>query len=103
MWVTLCAHERLSKHKIVRARVADLDVIIVLDGDDVHVCERACPHEQADLSLGHAADGKLFCPRHLAWFSLDDGAISPGWSCRALRRFPVKVEDGQIWIDVEAL
>ena len=33
------------------------DLILVRDGEAIHAFERACPHEQADLSQGRVADG----------------------------------------------
>jgi len=36
-------------------------------------------HEKADLAQAHIEDGRLVCPRHLASFSLTDGAASRGW------------------------
>ena len=97
-WTAVCSLQRLQEKGILCARVDGIDLIVLVDGDRVHACERACPHEQADLSLGRVADGRLHCPRHLAWFSLRDGGISPGWSSRTLRRYPSRIADGQIWV-----
>ncbi|MDB5501825.1 MAG: ferredoxin [Tardiphaga sp.] len=102
-WVAVCARERLTQHRIVCATIAGVGLLVVADGDQVHACERACPHEQADLSLGRVADGRLYCPRHLAWFDLTDGHISPGWPSRALRRYPVRIAEGHVWVDAGAL
>jgi 3-phenylpropionate/trans-cinnamate dioxygenase ferredoxin subunit len=102
-WVAVCAKDRLTEQKIICAKVGGVDLLIIKDDEQLYACERACPHEQADLSLGRIADGQLYCPRHLAWFSLVDGTISPGWPSRALRRYPVRAADGQIWIDADAL
>jgi 3-phenylpropionate/trans-cinnamate dioxygenase ferredoxin subunit len=100
-WVAVCALDRLARQTIVCARLETVDLLLVRDGDRVFACERACPHEQADLSLGRVADGRLFCPRHYASFELDGGHISAGWPSPPLRRYPVLVRDGQIWIDAE--
>jgi 3-phenylpropionate/trans-cinnamate dioxygenase ferredoxin subunit len=102
-WVAVCARERLTEQKIVCVKVAGIGVLIVQDGEGIYACERACPHEQADLSLGRVADGRLHCPRHLAWFNLADGTMSPGWPSRDLRRYPVCESDAQIWVDAAAM
>jgi 3-phenylpropionate/trans-cinnamate dioxygenase ferredoxin component len=94
--------ERLADGIIVCARVNVVDVLLVRDGERVFACERACPHEQADLSLGRIVDGRLLCPRHFASFDLNDGHISAGWPSRPLRRYPVRIEDGQVWVDAAA-
>ncbi len=102
-WVVVCSLDRLTERGIVCVRVEGADLILIRDGEAIHGFERACPHEQADLSLGHVADGRLFCPRHLASFGLCDGAISRGWPSRDLRRYAVRIENQQIWIDAGAV
>jgi 3-phenylpropionate/trans-cinnamate dioxygenase ferredoxin subunit len=102
-WVAIYPLDYLAHQTIVCVRLNAVDLLLVRDGDRVFACERACPHEQADLSLGLVANGRLFCPRHLVSFDLRDGDISSGWPSRPLRRYPVGVRDGQIWIDAEAV
>jgi 3-phenylpropionate/trans-cinnamate dioxygenase ferredoxin subunit len=99
-WVAVCSRSRLAEQKIVCAKVAGFGLILVQDGDRIYACERACPHEQADLSLGRVAEGRLHCPRHLASFSLADGQISPGWPSRPLRRYPVRIDEALVWIQI---
>src|SRR5215213_5867152 len=57
-WVAVCSRERLTEQTIVCVNVAGLGVLIVQDGERITACERACPHEQADLSLGRVANGR---------------------------------------------
>jgi 3-phenylpropionate/trans-cinnamate dioxygenase ferredoxin component len=102
-WVGVLALERLADRAIVCVKVEAVDLLLVRDSERIIACERACPHEQADLSLGRMARGRLFCPRHFASFDLDDGHISAGWPSRPLRRYPVRIERGQIWIDAAAI
>jgi 3-phenylpropionate/trans-cinnamate dioxygenase ferredoxin subunit len=100
-WTVACTLERLAEKAIVCARSGGVDLIVMMDEERIFACERACPHEQADLSQGRVANGRLFCPRHLAWFRLLSGEISPGWSSRALRRYPVRIAEGQVWVCVD--
>jgi nitrite reductase/ring-hydroxylating ferredoxin subunit len=84
---------------MVCVRLDGVSFLLIREGDQVFACERACPHEQADLSLGHVANGRLFCPRHLASFDLQYGNISAGWASKPLRMFRARIKDEQIWID----
>ena len=102
-WVAIRPSNGLADQTIVCARLDAVDILLIRDGDHIFACERACPHEQADLSLGRVANGRLFCPRHLSSFDLHDGNISAGWPSRALRVYPARVEDEQIWIDAGAV
>jgi 3-phenylpropionate/trans-cinnamate dioxygenase ferredoxin subunit len=98
-WVVACSLDRLAERSIICVQVEGADLILVRDGDRAHAFERACPHEQADLSRGRVADGRLFCPRHQASFDLSNGVITKGWPSRDLRRYAVRIEDQQVWID----
>jgi 3-phenylpropionate/trans-cinnamate dioxygenase ferredoxin component len=102
-WVAVCSSDRLAHQTIVCVQLEAVDLLLIRDGNDVFACERACPHEQADLSLGRVTDGRIFCPRHFASFDLHDGHISAGWPSRALQRYPARIKDGRIWIDTEAV
>ncbi len=97
-WMPVCRLSRLISQTIVRARVTGVDLILVWNEDRVAACERVCPHEQADLGLGHVSGGRLFCPRHAASFDLNNGQISHGWTSRPLQMYPVRIEDDQVWI-----
>jgi len=99
-WVEVMPLQRLADRGILSVRVNAADLLLVRDGERVIACERACPHEQADLSRGRIVDGRLLCPRHLASFDLCDGHISAGWPSRPLQLYRVEVRDGQIWIDM---
>jgi 3-phenylpropionate/trans-cinnamate dioxygenase ferredoxin component len=99
-WTEVCALERLAGQGIVCASLAGTDLMLIWSDGRAVACERACPHEQADLSHGHLSAGRLVCPHHAASFDLADGSISQGWASRPLRIYPVRVEQGQVWVKV---
>jgi 3-phenylpropionate/trans-cinnamate dioxygenase ferredoxin component len=84
-WVPVCRLDRLISQKMLCTQVTGIDLILIWNEGCAAACERICPHEQADLSLGHVSAGRLFCPRHAAAFDLRDGRISEGWPSRPLR------------------
>ncbi len=99
-WIAVCAADRLNDQTIICAKAGGLALLVIRDGDRIYACERTCPHEQADLGLGRIKDGKLYCPRHLAWFDLAHGGISPGWSSRGLRRYRVRIVQGEVQVNL---
>jgi 3-phenylpropionate/trans-cinnamate dioxygenase ferredoxin component len=102
-WLPVVKLSRLMSQTLVCARVTNVDVILIWNGGRIVASERWCPHEQADLACGHASGERLFCPRHAASFDLRDGQISSGWPSRPLRLYPVRIADGQVWIDAKAI
>src|SRR5882724_11255144 len=99
----VCGLSRLISQTIVCARVTGVDLILVWNDGRAVACERMCPHEQADLGLGHLSRGRLFCPRHAASFDLQKGRISYGGPSLTLRIYPVGIGDGQVWIDITVI
>jgi 3-phenylpropionate/trans-cinnamate dioxygenase ferredoxin subunit len=102
-WLAVCSLRRVSAEGIVAVRIGGVDLVLISDQGRVVACERACPHEQADLATGHVAQGRLFCPRHAASFDLRDGTMSAGWPSRDLRVYPVRIEHGEVLIAAAAL
>jgi 3-phenylpropionate/trans-cinnamate dioxygenase ferredoxin subunit len=96
--IEVCGVDALTDAQIVPVQAGDRQLLIVKDGDRIVACERACPHEQADLALGRCAHGRLFCPRHYASFDLRDGAVSAGWIVRPLRLYPVTIRAQNIFV-----
>jgi 3-phenylpropionate/trans-cinnamate dioxygenase ferredoxin component len=102
-WLPVCSLGRVRAEGIVVVHIGGVDLLLISDEGRVVACERACPHEQADLAGGHVAQGRLFCPRHAASFELRDGRMSPGWPSRDLRLYPARIERGEILIEAAAL
>jgi 3-phenylpropionate/trans-cinnamate dioxygenase ferredoxin subunit len=100
-WIQACPIDALARCAILPVCVAGRHLVLVQDGDRIFAAERACPHEGADLALGRCAAGRLYCPRHLAWFTLPGGAVSPGWRFRDLRTYPVRIEGSTIAVRID--
>jgi 3-phenylpropionate/trans-cinnamate dioxygenase ferredoxin subunit len=98
-WTAICPLGRLIDQTIVCASIGGNDLMLIWSDGRAVACERACPHEQADLSRGRLSNGRLLCPRHAASFDLDDGSISAGWPSGPLKIYPVRIAEGQVWID----
>jgi len=69
--------------------------------------QNRCPHEGVGvLSRGIVGDvggePKVACPLHKNSFSLVDGRHLGGNLAWCLRTYPVNVEDGQVWIGLDA-
>jgi nitrite reductase/ring-hydroxylating ferredoxin subunit len=73
-------------------------LLVHIDGE-FHAYEDRCLHKQVPLSDGELAGRVLRCPVHEWEYDLSTGAcINPRDRC--LRRFPLEVRDGAVFIDV---
>lgn len=69
-------------------------------------CQNLCPHKkEMILSRGiigdKAGEPKVACPFHKRQFSLTSGECLDDPSCGTIKTYPVKVEDGIVYVGVE--
>src|SRR3954469_12994586 len=74
-------------------------ICLFAEDDQVHAVDNRCPHMGFPLHRGSVSDGILTCHWHHARFDLCSGGTFDQWGDE-LRRFPVEVEDGEIYVDV---
>ena len=80
--------------------VDDVEIVVVnLDGA-FHAFANRCPHQGGPLSKGRLEDGVMICPWHLWRFDAVTGRPHFPEGYTGVARYPVKVEDGQILVDV---
>lgn len=74
-------------------------VLVARLGSEVVAYEDRCAHLGVPLSEGRLDGDVLTCSAHEWTYELRTGrGVNPASAC--LKRFPVKVEDGQVWVDV---
>ena len=67
----------------------------------IHAWDGTCTHEEADLSTGFLLGEEVTCPLHLSRFNLLTGeAVNPPAE-KPLRKYDVKVENGEVFVDVD--
>lgn len=78
---------------------SDDTVLVVRDGDDVHVIDGHCPHQFAPLLGGKVVACVIACPQHGWRFDLRTG-ISPDTPFLRVQRWPAAVRSGVVWLEV---
>jgi 3-phenylpropionate/trans-cinnamate dioxygenase ferredoxin subunit len=102
-WTRVCSVQETHERPMLAVHVDGSHLLVIRAGDQLHACERACPHERVDLAGGRCSGTKLFCPRHFVSFDLTDGQVSGGWEMRPLRIYPVRITGDDVSVDVSAL
>lgn len=74
-------------------------VVVCLEGE-LHALRDQCPHQGGPLGRGKLENGVLVCPWHQWRFDPQTGRSCWPDGYTRLVRYPVKVEDGQILIDL---
>jgi nitrite reductase/ring-hydroxylating ferredoxin subunit len=70
-----------------------------LDGN-VYAVSAICTHEYTDLSAGFMIEDRVVCSLHLSQFDLRDGRVYNPHAEKPLETFNVKIEEGQIFVEV---
>lgn len=76
------------------------EICIVTDGDRYYALDNNCSHMGSQIHRGDIEDGAIICPWHRARFLLATGE-SLDLYASDIATYPVTVEDGTIYIDVE--
>lgn len=85
-----------------RVVVDGIEIGLFLVDGVVHAMENACPHAGDPLSEGCLAGAIIECPAHGWTYDVTTGFAADHADGFPIPRFPVKIEDGEVWIDVAA-
>jgi nitrite reductase/ring-hydroxylating ferredoxin subunit len=101
-WTRAVELERLQPSHPIAVKVRGKHVALFLHQGEILACNNRCPHEGYPLVEGALdADCVLTCNWHNWKFDLKTGATLYGGD--NLRIYPVKVEDGAVWLDTRDL
>lgn len=96
----------LSQMTPSKITVGETDILVIRRGEEVYALEATSPHAGAPLEKGALCEDKRVCPWHKSVFAITEsrpGSLLEPPSLRALKRFPVKVEQDAVWIDLHPL
>ena len=74
-------------------------IALFYSNDRVYAIDNRCPHMGFPLHGSVCKDGIVTCPWHYARFDLASGGTFDSWA-DDVRSFPVKIQDGEIWLDL---
>jgi nitrite reductase/ring-hydroxylating ferredoxin subunit len=97
-WTRAVELDRLQPSRPIAVKLRGKHVALFLHQGEILACNNRCPHEGYPLVEGALdADCVLTCNWHNWKFDLKTGATIYGGD--NLRIYPVKVEDGAVWLD----
>jgi nitrite reductase (NADH) small subunit len=104
-WKVICRVEDipvLGARRVARQGSTIPIAVFRSSGDAVFALLDRCPHKGGPLSQGIVFGQSVACPLHNWTIGLDDGcAKAPDQGC--VQRFACKVEDGQVFLEANAL
>jgi nitrite reductase/ring-hydroxylating ferredoxin subunit len=98
-FVKVATLDALAERKVQVVKVGGKQIALFHGPKGVFACNNRCPHEGYPLSEGSFADGcVLTCNWHNWKFDLASGETLVGGD--RLRRYPARIEDGAVLVDV---
>nr|BAC98958.1 ferredoxin [Xanthobacter polyaromaticivorans] len=75
-------------------------LICNVDGQ-VYAVQDTCTHDTWSLCDGYLDGHIVECSLHMAKFDVRTGEVKALPACKALKIFPIKIENGEIYVDPE--
>jgi len=98
-WIEACDADDIEEEDVVRFDHAGRTFAIYRSpGSEYFATDGLCTHEKVHLSGGLVMDDIIECPKHNGRFNYKTGAARGAPVCVDLRTYPVKVEDGRVFL-----
>lgn len=92
--------DEIKTGKMLRVTVGGQDVLLANVDGEIFAVENMCSHEDASLYNGALKGHCVECPLHGSHFDLKTGQPQQEPATDAIRTFPVKIQNNQIWVQV---
>lgn len=100
-WVDVADAAELDGPGVIGREVGGRRIALYrLDGA-LYATQDLCTHGQACLSEGEVVEGYIECPLHFGLFEIATGKAAGAPVTRDLATYPVRVQDGRIWVELE--
>lgn len=96
----VCRIDDLEPGTIISADVGERVAVCKVEGT-VYAFQDKCTHAKAWLSDGWLHGAEVVCPFHMGRFSVTTGAATCLPAMTALRTFPVSIEAGDVFVEME--
>lgn len=93
----------LPQRQPVKKKLGETELLLIREADSVQAFQAKCPHAGAPLEQGAICGDRLICPWHKAAFELSSGKMCEPLALADLKQYPVRIENGQILVNPEAM
>jgi naphthalene 1,2-dioxygenase system ferredoxin subunit len=100
-WVDAISTEDLPSDDVKGLVVGGRDIALYTVGDAVYATDNICTHGQARLCDGFLEGHEIECPLHQGRFDVRDGKPTCEPVTDALRSYPVRIEGGRVFLQID--
>jgi anthranilate 1,2-dioxygenase large subunit len=99
-WQKVARADELTDGGVIGVDVAGTPIALYRIGDEIYATDGMCTHAAGLLADGFLEDGEIECPLHQARFDIRTGKALCEPAIENLRTYPVKVQGGDVLIDL---
>jgi len=100
-WIEVCATDEIEEEDVIRFDIDGHTFAIYRSADnDFFATDGLCTHEKVHLADGLVMDDIIECPKHNGRFNYKTGKALGAPVCVDLNTWPVKVENGTVFIAI---
>jgi 3-phenylpropionate/trans-cinnamate dioxygenase ferredoxin subunit len=99
VWLRACAASDLEPGQAVAMPLTPPVAVFNVDGE-FFATDDTCTHAESSLADGYIDDDIVECAFHFAKFSIKTGAALTPPACMALKTYPVRLRDGDVYVDI---
>jgi anthranilate 1,2-dioxygenase large subunit len=100
-WQRVARLDALGDGNVIGVEIDGTPIALYRIGDEIFATDGMCTHATGLLADGWVEDGQIECPLHQARFDIRTGKALCAPATEDLRTYPVKVEGGDVLIDLE--
>ncbi|MHB2036346.1 MAG: Rieske (2Fe-2S) protein [Nitrososphaerales archaeon] len=99
-FVKVCAFDLVPLGGVRGVDVGRKRILLSNINGEIFAYEAFCTHERADLSEGTLSGCNIVCPLHFSEFDLRTGEVLTPPAEESLKKFNVKLHDGEILVEL---
>lgn len=99
-WTDATAFDDLPDDDVTSVQLSGRDIALYKVDGSVFATDNTCTHGHARLCDGFLEGHEIECPLHQGKFDIRDGSASCAPVTEALRCYPVRIEDGRVFLQL---
>ena len=100
-WTFVCKKSEIEFEDLKRFDHENNSYCIYYIKDGYFATDGFCTHEDVHLEDGLIINDEIECPMHQGIFNIKTGEIIQDPPCKALKTYPLKIEEEKIYIQIQ--
>jgi naphthalene 1,2-dioxygenase system ferredoxin subunit len=100
-WIDAAAADAVPQEDVIAVAVAGKEVALYGVDGQVYATANICTHGQARLCDGFLEGAEIECPLHQGKFDVRTGKAICAPLTDDIRTYPVKIENGRVFVDLD--